>query len=102
VGAELFASEGVETPIPKHRGFDFDRSKTKFGGTDSALLVGGENPNVCCGSRLSVFTPIVRLDNGNVIIEIKFSDSPCCSLMQIDRTRMNKAKCPRTIDSSDQ
>ena len=102
MGAKLFSSEGVETSIPIDRGLDFDRSETHVGGADSAFVVGGENANVGGGARLGVLATIVRLDKSHVIIEIQFSDSPCRSLMQIDRPGMDKSECTRSINSANQ
>ena len=100
--SKLFACERVESAVTDDGGFHLDGAKKHSGVSDLAFLIGLKNAYIGDCSRLGVFTAIVRFNDCDVIIEIKFAHAPGGSLMQIDGTGVYEAKCACTVDGADQ
>ena len=89
---QLFAGECIETSVTDHRGLHLDSAEAKVGVSDFSLGIGRKDPNVGHRSRLGVLTTVVRLDNRDMVVEIKIRNPPRGSLMQVNRTRMDETE----------
>ena len=100
--SKLLACERVEPAVTDDGGFYFDGAKAHSGVANLAFLISLKNADIGDGSGLGVFAAVVWLNDCDVISEIEFGDAPGGSLMQIDGTRVDEAKCACAVDGADQ